>query len=249
VSRRLAFVALALAVPSIAYADRRSFTRTYEYQTMPDGETELEIYSTHVKQHLGDGPSVREYELMLEVEHGITDRWDVSLYHVFEQSSGPATEDNESFHFSEIKLRTRYRFSDRGEWPVDVLLYAEGVKVFGAGIWEGEGKVILARDISDLTIAVNAIGEVKIDPAADEPEVEAGWAAGLTYELTPEWKLGGESWGAAEVEHTDELAAYAGPAASWAPSTSFWITGTTGFGLTDHSDDFSVRLLLGLHIQ
>ena len=60
------------------------------------------------------------------------------------------------FHFAEMKLETRYRFSERGEWPVDLELYGEGVKVFGEGTYETEAKIIAAKDFDQLTVVANA---------------------------------------------------------------------------------------------
>jgi hypothetical protein len=240
-------LAALLLAATPAAADRRSFTRTYEYMTMPEGETELEIYTTQSKTTF-DNPSPKEFELMLEVEHGLTERWDFSIYHVFKQSTGPAPEDESPFHFDEIKLRSRYRFAERGELPVDLLAYGEIIKVFGEGVWEAEAKAIIARDFDKLTAAVNLIGEVKFGPSVPEAEVEAGYAAGLTYEAVPEWKLGVESWGGFEVEHTDEFAASVGPAVSWAPASTLWIATTAGFGVTDYADDFSVRAIIGMDL-
>jgi hypothetical protein len=240
-------LAALVAAPGTAHADRRSFTRTYEYMTMPEGETELEIYSTQSRSSF-DSDSPQEFNLQLEIEHGITRRWDISLYHVFEQSSGPALEDNTAFHFSELKLRTRYRFSERGELPVDILAYAEAIKVFGASVYEAELKAILARDFGRTTVAVNAIGAVEFGGDVEETELELGYAAGVTYELNPRWKFGAESWGAAGTDELGDMAVYAGPAISWAPGQSMWVSGTAGFGITDTADDATVRVLIGLHL-
>src|SRR5204863_4716631 len=109
-------------------------------------ETELEIYSEQTR-HVFDGASPKGYQLELEVEHGITDHWDVALYQVFDQS------DTEAFHFDALQLESRYRFAERGEWPVDVEVYGEFVKHWGASEYEGEGKVILGRDIGPVTLA------------------------------------------------------------------------------------------------
>jgi len=246
----LVVVVLALAgAPAVAHADRRAFTHTYEYQTMPEGETELEIYSTQDREKL-KGESAKNFELKLEIEHGITERWDFSVYHVFTQRTGVLVDgsDSEDFHFKEIQLRTRYRFAERGELPVDMLLYAEATKEFGAGVYEGELKGIFARDFDRVTAVVNAIGAVEFGSAVDEPEVELGWAGGLTYEVIPEWKVGAESWGEKVLEEDHDLAAWAGPAVSWAPAHSFWISSTAGFGLTDASSEIEVRALLGVHL-
>lgn len=248
---RLPFAALALALlwPTAAAADRRSFTRTYEYMTMPRGETEVEIYTTQ-SQATFDDDSPESFELQLEIEHGITDRWDVSLYHVFDQSTGDGsvTDPGEPFHFAEMKLRTRYRFAERGELPVDPVAYLEAVKVFGGSVYEAEAKAILARDFGLVTVAVNPVVEVVFGGDVPETELELGWAAGVTYEVRPTLKLGAETWGGFEAEEIDEAAASAGPALSWAPSSSLWIATTVGFGLNDNADRFSVRGLIGMHI-
>lgn len=248
---RLPLVAAALClapvvVPAVAHADRRAFTHTYEYLTAPEGQTEVELHTEQSRATWGDG-APESYKFQLEVEHGITDRWDVALYHVFEQASGaPAAQ--VPFHLSEIKLESRYRFAERGELPVDIVAYGELARAFGASVYEAEAKAILARDFGMATVAANLIGEVEFGADVDEPEVEAGWAAGVTYELSPTWKVGAESWGGFEVEEPEELSAWAGPAASWAPSEKLWITATAGFGLTDESDRFVASGLLGFNL-
>jgi len=237
---------LGLAVPSTAAADRRSFTHTYEYMTMSRGQTELEIYTTQSRATFDDN-SPQSFELMLEIEHGITDRWDVSMYHVFKQSTGDGmTDPGEPLHFDELKLRSRYRLAERGEWPVDVLVYGELVKSFGSSVYEAETKAILARDFGLLTAVVNPVVAIEFGGDVAETELELGWAAGLTYEVSPRIKLGAESWGGFEAEAADQVAASVGPAVSWAPADSLWVSVTAGFGLTDTADDFSVRALIGL---
>lgn len=241
-----ALVALGLtSLADLAHADRRAFTRTYEYATMPEGQTELELYSTQSRATFDGDASPQSFVLQLELEHGITDRWDVSMYHVFSQVTD-GLGGNSGLAFSEIKLRTRYRFAERGELPVDLLAYGEVAKDFGAGVYAVEGKAIIARDVGRATVATNLIAEVVLGNDVDETEVELGWAAGVTYELSPAWKVGAETWGDFEAEHTDEIAASAGPALSWAPSSRLWVSTTAGWGLTDHADAFSVRVLIGL---
>jgi hypothetical protein len=228
-----------------AHADRRAFTRTYEYMTMPTGELELEIYSQEARP-VFDEDGV-EFQFQLELEYGITDHWDVSVYHVFEQAGGFALpEENSELHYEEMKLRSRYRFAERGEWPVDLLLYGEAVDVFGSDLHELEGKVILARDFGALTAVVNLIGEVAFGEG--ESEFEQGFTLGLTYEIVPAFKAGAETWANVELQEGELLGWWAGPAVSWAPSSKFWWAVTAGFGLNDDSDDLIVRSIFGLHL-
>lgn len=193
--------------------------------TSPAGTTEVELYTTQSRASFDDG-SPQTFELQLELEYGITERWDVSLYHVFEQTTGSGTpaDPGEALHLAEMKLRSRYRFAERGELPVDPVAYLEAVKVFGAGVYEVEAKAILSRDLGLLTIALNPIFAVTFGNDVVEPELEAGWAAGVTYEVAASLKVGAETWGGFEVETPDEAAVSAGPALSWAPSPSMWIT-------------------------
>src|SRR5688572_9504822 len=181
-------------VTSPALADRRSFTRTYEYLTMTEGDTELELYTTQSRARW-EAPSPQAFELQLAVEHGITERWDVSLFHVFEQTRGTGAIDGEPFHFADLALRTRYRISERGELPVDLLISGQVGKTFGEGLYQGELRVALVRDLDRLSLAINPIATVVAGPSLDEPQVIAGWAAGLTFEALPEIEVGAESWG------------------------------------------------------
>lgn len=239
--RRMVATVLLLC-PSAALADRRSFARTYEYMTMPAGDLELEFYNTQTMEKFDD-EAPQAFQMQIEVEYGITDHWDVSLYQVFSQAGA------EPLHYSATKLRSRYRFAERGLWPVDTLLYFEAVKAFGglAGS-ELEAKLILARDFGPVTLAVNPIVELEVEEemeaggeAEKELELEAGFAAGLTYEVAPSFRVGAESFSKGKRF-------WAGPSISWAPSPKFWTTVNAGFGLNEKADDFTVQAILGLGI-
>ncbi|MEZ4403282.1 MAG: hypothetical protein R3B06_24870 [Kofleriaceae bacterium] len=242
--RTLALLAV-VATPALAHADRRSFTQTYEYMTAPAGQTEVELHTRQARSTWADG-APESFTFALEVEHGITERWDIALYHVFEQASDATAP--VPLHLSEIKLESRYRFAERGELPVDLAAYGELVRAFGASAYEAEAKAIVARDFGKVTAAVNLIGAVEFGADVAETEVEAGWAAGVTYEVSPTWKVGAESWGGFEVEYPDEVTGWAGPAASWAPSAQLWVAATAGFGLTSTSDKFSIGGIVGLNL-
>lgn len=244
----LATVTLAsLAASSPAHADRRSFTHTYEYATAPAGTTDVELYSTQSRSTFDDG-AAQGYQLQVEVEHGITDRFDVGLYHVFEQTSAADPALAEALHFHKVKARGRYRFAERGELPVDVLAYFELAKDFGASVYEIEGKAILARDFGPLLVAGNLIGAVEVGGDVDEPEVELGWAVGASYEVSSTVRAGVETYGGFEAEEVGDAAASVGPALAWGAGRNMWIAGTAGFGLTDTANAFDARVIVGLHL-
>jgi hypothetical protein len=185
-------VASLLLVPSLAAADRRLFTYTYEYKTVPQGHTAIELWHTQARA-TWDSDTAQELEHVLEVEHGLTDRWDAALYWVFGESFTPSDPSmDDPFGLHEMKLETRYRFADRGELPVDILAYGEAVKVWGESLYEIEAKAILARDFDAVTASVNLIGAVEL---GTETEAEGGWAAGLSYEVHPKFSVGAETYG------------------------------------------------------
>jgi hypothetical protein len=70
-----AFAATMLAAASTAHADRRMFTSTYEYKTVPEGHTALELWHTESRD-TWDSTTPQSMEQILEIEHGFTDHWD-----------------------------------------------------------------------------------------------------------------------------------------------------------------------------
>src|SRR5690348_12308956 len=147
--QRVALVAATVALPALAHADRRDFAHVYEYQTMPEHGFDLEFWNTTT---LDAYDSLAAMELKVETEYGITDHWDIALYQILAQDAGDA------LHYAATSLETRYRFVERGQWPVDVLVYLELTKAIDSKEFEVEGKLVLARDLGPVTIAGNAAG-------------------------------------------------------------------------------------------
>jgi hypothetical protein len=228
-----------------ASADRKSFTNTYEYATLPEGQTEVELWHTQSRDTWNSSTAQR-FEEKLEIEHGITDHWDMAMYTVFTQVAGNAMS-TAPFGLDSVRVETRYRFADRGEWPVDTVAYLELGKDFGASIYEIEGKAILARDFDRVTAALNLIAEVGLGHDVPSPNLELGWAGGVTYEITPKIRFGAESWGARSREDSI-VRAYAGPAIGLAPSSKLWVAVGVGFGLNNDADAFSGRVVMGLSL-
>lgn len=126
--RLLLLVTLLLA--GTAFADNRIFTYTYEPETEPKGDWELEQYIT---SRLGRNAAVgqenyQQWQFRTEVEHGVTDRYTVGLYvnndytHFKDPVSGNNTDQN---RFAGISIENRYQLLDPVENPVGLTLYLE----------------------------------------------------------------------------------------------------------------------------
>lgn len=220
-----------------AYADRRSYVWTYEYHTMPKGMAELEHYLT-LKLPDVDKQDIHSWEQRVEVEFGITDRWDISIYQIFEQQGGG------SLKYSAFQLRTRYRLFEAGALLFDPLLYFEYKRSANLKAPNKlEGKIILARDLGALNLAFNLIQAFEF--GGTESDFESEYAFGSGYEIVPAFKLGLELFG--NFKSSDEASHYLGPTVSFA-SGKLWYTVGAGMGLTNSSNDFRIRALLGIRL-
>ena len=144
---------LLLAAPA-ARADRRSFIRAYEVATQPKGNLEFELWNDIYAPKAGFDLASTEHRF--ELEYGLTDRWDLSIYHVLAQAPG------EGLHFDSWRVETRYRLAEKDEWPVDVMLYFEVERpALFAEPWETEEKVILEKDFGRVGLVANLVTEQK----------------------------------------------------------------------------------------
>ena len=127
-----------------ALADRRSYVWTYEYQTMPKGMAEIEYYLTEEQINI-EKTRPNTWKHWIELEYGITDHWDISMYQQFKQSN---TTKSSTFEYDGFKIRTRYRFLEKDKLPVDTMLYLEYIRndnLEKPNVMEG--KVILANTV------------------------------------------------------------------------------------------------------
>ena len=219
-----------------AYADRRQYVWTYPYVTMPKNVTELEFYQTTKVKDKAD-----DWEYRIEVEHGLTDRWDFSVYQIFKQKEGDA------FKWDAVQFRTRYRISEEGVLPIDPLLYFEYKRKTDSTAENKnklEAKLILAKTLSKLNIAVNPLYEVYLNY-----KQEVGLDAGISWELDPKLVLGLESTSRINIykDGSTKSGSYFGPTVSVA-SGGWWYTAGAALGLTDDSDPARVRFLMGIDL-
>jgi hypothetical protein len=249
----LACSVASFALPSAAFADRRAYGTTYEAVTAPKGELDIETWSTFASQgEVDGGPASRGVRTMVELEYGLTDHWDIALYNLLDTITSGDTDSG----YAGFKIETRYRPSDRGQWPVDPVLYFELQQLFrGDANQKYEAKLILARDFGKLNVAANlALEEERTTEPAWNTEIE--YALGTSYSLSPTWMVGAELFGKAEKARGEiENKLWAGPAVSWAgggtsgPLKGVWVTLAGGAGLSEGADDYYARVIVGLQFH
>ena len=242
-SRSVLLAALALALAPAARADRRSFTRAYEYATQPEGNLEIEIWNdlTIPKESFAGTVAQPKFE----IEVGITDHWDLALYHAFESQ---IEEGRSTFRFDAWKLETRYRLFEKGELPVDLMLYLELERPadFRAPA-EVEEKLIIGKDLGRLGLIVNLVAEQKLGTDARSGhrfEVDAG----ARWEFMPALRVGVEYFVTLTSAPGADLGVrhYLGPSISVA-NAKVWLQAGAGVGLGDNSEVF-VRSVLGFNL-
>jgi hypothetical protein len=217
-----------------ASADRRSYVWTYDYQTKTPGEVELEHYLTSLTPD-ARRPGETSWEHRIELEIGLTDRWDFSIYQIFSQPVGGG------FRYDAFQLRSRVRLGESGMWPVDPLLYFEYRRPSDLTAPNKlEGKLVMARDFGRVNLALNLIEEVKFAPGS---EWKTGYSAGVSFEPRPVVKIGAELFGDLATEGAE--AHYLGPTVSLAKDQWFYAIGV-GFGLNHSSNDLRARAILGV---
>jgi hypothetical protein len=235
----LALVVVASLWPASARADRRAYAVTYEAVTAPQGALDVELWNTYSDQgEVINGAPAAGYRGMLELEYGITSRWDVALYNILDVSSETGTTGYGGF-----RVETRYRLAQPGTWFLDPVIYLEYQLLrHGDARHKGELKLILAKDIGRWNVAVNGAAEVeRLVDGGYVPEAE--YAVGVSRELLgPSLKLGVEAFGKAEKPPGGETEAFlwVGPALSWATGTSgamhgLWVTVGAGKGVAGES--------------
>ena len=236
---KVKFVALATAFVLIAGitkdadADRRAYVWTYEYQTMPKNHAEIEYYLTEEQKNI-DKAKPNIWKHWLELEYGITDHWDISMYQQFKQSN---TTSSSTFEYDGFKVRTRYRILKKGKLPIDTLLYLEYIRNDNLEKPNAlEGKIIFAKDIDKFNISYNMIFEYQ--PKNNWRYVHK-YALGLSYEVLDNLRIAFEAAGSySEKKH------YLGPTLSLL-QPEFRINFGPQWGQNDNSNFLNVKLILG----
>ena len=232
-------LACALLAPS-ARADRRTMIRAYEYMTQPQGNLELELWND-VSAPVAGGFDQASTLQRIELEYGLTDHWDLALYHVFGQAPGA------SLRFDSWRLETRYRLFEKNVLPVDVELYFEVERPANfTEPWVIEEKLILEKDFGSFALVANLAGEQKPFHGNQGHQWEID--AGARYEVVPQLRLGAEFWTIQETAGgVTQGNYYLGPSVSLA-SSKLWVQLGAGFGIGESSGATFVRSVLGINL-
>jgi hypothetical protein len=220
-----------------SFADFRYYAWTYQFITMLPGETELEFY-TNLSQSDLSKPDTAKWKRQLEIETGLTKRWDFSIYFV---ESYKATDGKTKF--DEVKLRTRYKLLDKGKFFVDPLLYVEyKIQTDRSYPDKWETKLILAKDIGRLNVAVNIIPEEYYKSGTKEKDWKVKYACGISYSVFNNdlFRVGIESKG----DLKDDKHAF-GPTISL-KGKKIWSAIGTLFKLNNKTDDLQMQMILGI---
>ena len=233
-----------LAAATDARADRRTMIRAYEFQTQPKGNLELELWNDveAPRSAFTDSTIVTRVEL----EYGLTDRWVTALYHVFAQG-GPQAEPK-PFHFDSWRLETPYRLAEKGEWPIDVMIYGELERPANFNEpFETEEKLILEKDFGRIALVANLVAEQHLFRA----DLGRTWEVdlGARYELMPQLRAAVEFWTTQEYVGPDvSRNYYLGPSLSVA-TERVWLQFGVGFGLdTSQDQQMFIRSVLGFNL-
>jgi hypothetical protein len=202
--RTLLFGTLLMA--GTALADNRLFTYTYEPETEPAGDWEIEqsITSRLTRNAAVGQQDYQKWEFRTEVEHGFTDRYTASLYvnDSYESFYNPATRQNASVNrWTGISLENRYLVLDPVENPVGLTLYLE--PTYDGQNAELEQKIILGQHYGDWKWAVNLTHATEWSDQFKTSEGEIEVSAGLARQLSRRWAIG------LEIRDHNELPEYA----------------------------------------
>jgi hypothetical protein len=242
----LAFVFLCSA-HSLCASERR-FAFTYEVTTADKGELELENWVTWQFHHGRNGePNRHEFDFRHELEYGITDRLQASLYFAdWHINDHPGGEDR--VHYDDAALEVIYRLSSPATDFLGSAVYGE-IRG-GPDFLEFEGKILLQKNFGKWIAAYNA--ELEGRWMGEHPEERAGEFAqsiAVSYEINPRFTVGAEALHEIDIPNWDKAEKsvfWAGPNAS-VRSGHWYVTVTALARLSDNRDEPSVqtRLITG----
>jgi hypothetical protein len=256
-----------VAAPRRAAANERHFTFTYESATLPRGAREIEVWTSPA---LGRGHFYARFDQRFEFEVGVTDRLMTAFYVNFSGSNetvfDPATmtkQRQQSFDFGGVSSEWKYKLSDPVADAVGLALYGE--VLVSPTESELETKLILDKQVGDLLLAANIVGEYELEYGTiqeTEPEVKLEGHLALGYQVHPGLWLGLEARSETILEEGEKLESstlHAGPVLAYG-SKGWWAAFTltpqlpalkSEHGTRDlaYKEALTARLLFAFHLD
>jgi hypothetical protein len=240
-------LAVFLTLPTMgAFAGVRHFTYLYEAPTSPAGSVEMENWMTWAR--VNNPERSDDLALRHEIEIGITDRFQASVYLVdWSYHSDPVSS---GFKYSDTGIELIYNLTNPIVDPVGLSLYQEYKG--GDRLFEWESKLIAQKNYGRWIFAYNATLEAVWEGKdLEEREGEFSQALGASYEIRPELSVGLEflhefvfpDWRDAENSRN----VFVGPNVSYRRNQWF-VTVTALAQATDAPDeaDFRLRTIFGI---
>ncbi len=218
-------------------ADYRYYVWTYQFITMMPGHAELEFY-TRMDHKDAAKPETASWKRQIEIESGLTERWDFSFYLVDSYKSTDARS-----KFDEVKIRTRYKLANKDSWIIDPLFYLEyKIQTDRSYPDRWETKLILAKDVDRFNFSINIIPEEYYKSGTKEKDWKVEYASGASYSpfVKDVVRFGIEAKG--DLKEDKHLL---GPTISFRGKT-IWTAAGVVFGLNDKSDDYQFQTIIGL---
>jgi len=250
VHRRGAATAAAFSIALIALCARgdvRYFTYSYEPKTLPKGAVELEQWATMRNGH--EDALYTRWDIRTEFEIGLTDTLTTALYFNTTNKWSPADNLN-AMYFGGVSSEWKYKLFDPTADPIGVLLYGE------AGLdrreYEAEAKLVVGKNIGNLTLVANGIFEHEWKTGVFDTETEIVYegTAGVSYRLGGA-SLGGEARFTSKNEHDETYTAFFVGPVFHVSTKGWWATLTTLVQATDELKEFErteVRLVFGISL-
>ena len=159
----------------------------YPYHTADRGEVELENFTTYTRRGTQDAPVPDNNQGLvrtsLEATYGVTDKTEVAGYVDYSRARGDGDWDLKG-----SRAHVRTRFAEKGEFPVDLGLYAEvEFPRKDDNDAEMELRGIIEKDLDRWTFDVNPIFEKVLKGAEKDEGWELQYAASAIYRLDERW--------------------------------------------------------------
>ncbi|MDQ6765540.1 MAG: hypothetical protein M3Z22_05500 [Verrucomicrobiota bacterium] len=186
------FVSVILAtamLPTIAWGGARRFTYVYETTTAPPGAFELESLITWSRDREDRGHFSR-LDFRHEIEFGITDRFQASVY-LPDWSYRSRKSFDEGAVYTGSAIELIYNLTNPETSAIGSALYGE-LKV-GERLVSLESKVLIQKDLGRLVLAYNASLEAEwAGRDLEERTGEFQETLGASYEVKPQLLIGAE---------------------------------------------------------